>query len=413
MRITIIGNDLRTIALAKILLTEGNEVSAIPGLSNTKLEGLLSIPLSISELAEPAWKQVRHVNEILDLIDQLKPDLVVCLHVESSDVGLVDALIAQSKGSYLVFGVHQKASLLETSKAYGISIASASGLNIPSTEIVYEKDKWKWLNQQDYSERNLVVKANGLAGGRGTIFTRNVNELKSAFSQILDGDIIVQERVIGYEIALSILCHKGSILPLNVNFEYKREYDGDLGFNTPGMGTVARSIHDLTSCIKLLKDLPAALDALNYHGALDVSFIIDPKRNRAFFLEFTTRFGDPELSSEILLLKGVTALLCSKAFDRSSNVYFNENRWAIGVCAKGNDHGLLQSELNCTHDFMKKGSTTESCFSVAGKSFNLIHKKVYENLNMSVKSGSVFRKDIGHDALLRFNAFTSFLEILE
>jgi phosphoribosylamine-glycine ligase len=413
MRIAIIGNDLRTIALAKILLTEGNEVFAIPGLSSTKLEGLSSIPLLIPGSAEPAWQQVRHVNEILRLVDQLKPDLVVCLHVESSDVGLVDALMDQSKGGYLVFGVHQKASLLETSKVYGISIASSSGLNIPSTEIIHEKDKWQWLNQQAPSETNLVVKADGLAGGRGTIFTRNISELRSAFSQILDGNILVQERVIGYEVALSILCHGRSILPLNVNFEYKREYDGDLGSNTPGMGTVARSVDDLTCCAKLLKDLPIALDSLNYHGPLDISFIIDPKRNKAFFLEFTTRFGDPELSSEILLLKNITALLCNKSFDKGSNFYFNENSWAIGVCAKGHDHGSLPSGLDCTHDFIKKESITESCFSVAGKSFNLIHKKVYEHLNQSVKPGSSFRKDIGHDALLRFDAFKSFLEISE
>jgi phosphoribosylamine-glycine ligase len=286
MRIAIIGNDLRTIALARILLAEGNEVLAIPGFPNMKFQGLLSIPLSIPASAEPEWQQVRHVNEILNLVDQLKPDLVICLHVESSDVGLVDALIAQSRGSYLVFGVHQKASFLETSKAYGISIASASGLDIPSTEVVYEKDRWQWLSHQVLSERNLVVKANGLAGGRGTIFTRNISELRSAFSQIPDGDIIVQERVIGYEVALSVLCHKGSILPLNVNFEYKREYDGDLGSNTPGMGTVARSVNDLNLCIKLLKDLPVALDALNYHGPLDISFIIDPKQNKGSMSSF-------------------------------------------------------------------------------------------------------------------------------
>jgi phosphoribosylamine---glycine ligase len=410
MKIVIVGNDLRTIALARVLLAEGHEVLAIPGFFETKLKGLLSIPLPTTYKEEPAWQQIRRVSEILSLVNQLKPDLVVCLHVESSDVGLIDALTSQSKGDYLVFGVNKKASQLETSKAYGISVAHSSGLAIPSTEIISQENREQWLQKQSFDKRNLVVKANGLAGGCGSIFTENFDQLKSAFLKMPNGEIIVQEKLVGYEVALSLLCHPKNILPLNINFEYKREYENDLGLNTPGMGTVARSTHDLTFCIKILKDLPIALEALNYIGPLDINFIIAPEQQKAFFLEFTTRFGDPELSSEILMLKNVTSLLCNPNVNNINPHYWNGKVWAMGVIATGNYHNQLQSKPFFTHDSIVINSTIKSCFSAAGKDLRKVRLNVYDKLHNSIRSDSYYRKDIGHDALLRFNVFKSFLE---
>ncbi len=398
MRIVIVGSDLRTIALARVLLTEGHEVLAIPGFLETKLQGLLSIQLPTTDMEEPAWQQIRRVSEILNLVNQLKPDLVVCLHVESSDVGLVDALISQSKGNYLVFGVNQKASHLETSKAYGISIARASGLSVPSTEIVRERERQQWLLQQEtLPERRLVIKADGLAGGRGTLFANNATELLVAFQTLSEGDVIVQEYIEGQEVALSLMCQGRNIVLLNVNFEFKRAFDGDIGPNTPGMGTVARNSFDLTHSLCFLETLPEVLESLGYAGPLDVSFMVDSQRHKPVFLEFTARFGDPELSSEILLLKNVDKLLFSVASGTKANVTFRPELWAVGVVARGGTHIMVQKTENFTHDFIVGVNGTQSCFSGVGYSLSKTIKKVYRHLYSSVSVDTKFRKDIGNN----------------
>jgi phosphoribosylamine-glycine ligase len=413
MKIAIVGNDLRTIALARVLLAEGHEVLAIPGFLETKFQGLLSIPLPIKDIEEPAWRQICRVNEILNLVNRLQPDLVVCLHVESSDVGLVDALNSQSRGNYLVFGVNQKASQLETSKAYGISVARASGLSVPSTEIVANHNREKWLLQQRVlPDRTLVIKADGLAGGRGTLFVNNTNELLSAFHTLPKGDVIVQEYVTGQEIALSLICQGRNILILNANFEFKRAFDGDVGPNTPGMGTVARNAFDLAHALCLLEGLPEVLESLNYSGPLDISFIVNSQEQKPVFLEFTARFGDPEFSSEILLLDNVDQLLVSIASGAKPSVTFKPEFWALGVVAKGGNHIKIDEEKNFTHDFIMGIDGIESCYSTAGFSISNVINKAYKYLEMSVSTESIFRRDIGYNVPSRWRAFQNLLKFI-
>ncbi|MBD2180588.1 ATP-grasp domain-containing protein [Planktothrix sp. FACHB-1355] len=412
MRIVIVGNDLRTIALARVLLAEGHEVLAVPGFLETKLKGLLSIPLPIRYKEEPAWQQIRRVSEILNLVNQLKPDLVVCLHVESSDVGLVDALIYQSKGNYLVFGVNQKASQLETSKAYGISIARASGLSVPSTEIVRDRDRQQWLlQQQTLPNRRLVIKADGLAGGRGTLFANNATELLAAFQALSEGDVIVQEYIEGQEVALSLMCQGRNIVLLNVNFEFKRAFDGDRGPNTPGMGTVARNAFDLRHSLCFLEALPQVLESLGYCGPLDVNFMVDSQRHKPVFLEFTARFGDPELSSEILLLKNVDRLLFSVASGIKPKIIFRPELWGVGVVARGGTHILVDEDENFTHDFRVNTGGMESCFSGVGYSISRTIKKVYRYLYSSVSLETKFRKDVGQNVSSRWKLLQQILNI--
>ncbi len=406
MKIVIVGNDLRTIALARVLLTEGHEVIAIPGFPETNVQGLLSNRFLVT-LEEPDWQQVRRVEDILKLVNQIKPDLVVCLHVESSDVGLIDALIYQSKGNYLVFGVNQEASQLETSKAYGISIARASGLSVPSTEIVQWNNRKKWMREQQMlPNRRLVIKADGLAGGRGTLFTDNATDILSVFQTLPKGDVIVQEYIEGQEVALSLMCQGRNIKLLNINFESKRAFDGDIGPNTPRMGTVARNAFNFIDCLHILETLPEALENMSYSGPLDISFIINPKRNKPVFLEFTTRFGDPELSSEILLLKNVDKLLLSISSGKKPKIEFRPELWAVGVVAKDGIRTMNQEEQICTHDI----NGMQSCFSSIGHSLSKTIKNVYRHLYSSVSMDTNFRKDIGCNINERLSAFYQLLE---
>ncbi len=405
MRIVIVGNDLRTVALSRVLIAEGHEVIAIPGLVECSIPGLISRPLRRTRSDEPLWQQVRHVDEIVDTVNHLTPHLVVCLHVESSDAGLVDALIERPKG-FQVFGVRREACRIETSKEYGYSIAQASGLAVPASQIIRSCNRYKVSDQNiRFPQWPLVIKADGLAGGHGTVIAQNSAELLSAFESLPAGDLLIQEYVPGHEFALSLMCQGRHVTVLNVNFEFKRAYDRDRGPNTPGMGTVARNGIDVGSATHMLGRLPDVLESIGYCGPLDISFMLDPSKEKPVFLEFTARFGDPELSSEILLLNDVSELLSNVAQGVESIISFRPHLWAVGVVAKGGSHRQMDCEEEITHDTMLIPKGNESCFSGVGNSLDSVLRRTYSILKKSVSSETIFRSDIGHNALSRWEWF--------
>lgn len=411
MKIVIVGNDLRTIALAKKLLAEGHSVAAVPGCQRGHLPGLISVPLPDEKRYEFAWQQVRRIGDLIVEVEKLNPDLVVCLHIESSDAGLVDALLAHAGRRYPVFGVSRESSRLETSKIYGLSIAQQSALRVPVTEIVRQHERDQWIARQ-YSlpNRKLVVKADGLAGGRGTMFVNSGAELESAFKSSQEGDLLIQEHVHGQEVALSLMCVGNRVELLNVNFEYKRAHDGDTGPNTPGMGTVARNGVDLGWAKAVLKGLPESLRALGYVGPLDVSFILDEVRREPVFMEFTARFGDPELSSELLLMNNVSQLLTDVASGVNFKVDFKPYKWAAGVIARGGAHPGVseESQESFSQESIDEAGGSYTCFSAAGDSLQLTLKRVYEAIKNTASPESIWRSDIGHDTQLRWQSFKNY-----
>ena len=133
--------------------------------------------------------------------------------------------------------------------------------------------------------------------------------------------------------------------------------------------------------------------------------IIDKDCKNAYFLEFTTRFGDPELSSELLLLNNVSKLLFDMAGNNSPKVKFNNCLWSIGIVAKGGNQKTLRDRLGFTHDFIETNYGIESCYSVAGRDFKKVINRAYKKLNNSISDDSIYRKDIGYDVFSRLKAF--------
>lgn len=406
MNITIVGNDLRTVALAKRLLKEGHRVSAVPGFTRSLLPRLESVPLEPGGDEGPLWQQVRRVDDILRVVRRLQPDLVVCPHVESSDAGLIDELKEGEAGECSVFGVSRGPSRIETSKAYGLSVARACGLRTPETEVVpdaYRRERA--LRDTSYLNKPLVVKADGLAGGRGTLLTRTREEFASALELLPPGDVLIQEYVYGQELALSLLCSGRDVTILNVNFEYKRAGDGDVGENTPGMGTLARSGAGLQHALVLLKNIKTILCALDYVGPVDISFMFDEVRREPVFLEFTARFGDPELSSELLLVDDLARLLTDVASGVEHEIAFRALPWAAGVVVRGGVHVLAESTETFSHDSMWSGGEMESCYSATGSSPARAIDEIYSKIRNSVSPKAVYRSDIGYDVGVRWQAF--------
>ena len=130
--------------------------------------------------------------------------------------------------------------------------------------------------------------------------------------------------------------------------------------------------------------------------------MLDSQRHKPVFLEFTARFGDPELSSEILLLKNVDQLLFSVASGTKPKITFRSELWGVGVVARGGAHILVPEDENFTHDFMIGTDGMESCFSGDGYSLSKTIKNVYRYLYSSVSLEARFRKDVGQNVILRW-----------
>ena len=370
MRFVIAGNDLRSVALARVLRREGHDV--------------VVVPRARARPGEEKWQAVRATG-LVDEVIAAEPEAVVCLHVESSDAGIVDRL-REALPRLPVFGVSAAAARVETSRAFGLEIAQAAGLRVP---------------RSDSPPRfPCVVKYCGLLGGRGSRFASNRAELERALRELPPGDVIVQEFIGGDELALSLLVTSGDARLLNVNFEYKRRFDGDRGENTYGMGTVARNAAGLPFPHALLDGTVAALQSIGYCGPVDINFIVDPETGQATFLELTARFGDPELSSEILLLDGVGEMLLSVARDGPIAVRARKDVWAMGVVATG---GRAADHAGVVVDRFDDASTDDLYFSAAGDSLESVRVSIARAIARS--GASPYRSDIGHDAERRWRTY--------
>lgn len=379
----IVGGDVRCSALARALVREGHRAAIIPGPPD-----------------RPLWQAMRETGAIVDAVRRAAPDVVVCLHVESSEAGVVDALRA-ALPEMLVFGVDAAAARLETSKLYGLRVAEAAGLHVPASVHVPAGTRADWLREH-VPAGPRVVKYDGLWGGRGTIVAPDEPALRAAFESLPPGDLVVQEYVHGFEVALSLLCTGAGIALLDVNFEYKRELDGDRGGNTPGMGTVARAAAGLPlPCFA--QGLPEQLHRIGYRGPLDVSFMVDPDAGRAVFLEFTARFGDPELCSELLLIDDVSGLLLSVARNAPIVLRRTAAEWAVALVAVG---GILRGTppAPVALESMTGDAGLWSVLAAAGAELQDVRHVLYSAAG-SVLDGARYRKDIGHDAEARLAAF--------
>lgn len=412
----LIGNDHRALALGRALRHEGHCVHVIPGFKVAVRPALAQVPFAFGP--GPDWEQVQDINQIESAVISLDPDLVVCLHVESSEVGLVDRLgrLAEKRGSrFKVFGVPREAARVETSKAFGLDVARRAGLCVPESELIPAGARDQWLpHGAPWKGRKLVLKADGLAGGRGTVIVQSEDEAVEALRTLPPGDVIAQEWICGEEVALSLLCKGRDIAVLNINFEYKREQDGDLGPNTPGMGTVARAARSSAEIRPLLRELPTVLERLCYRGPLDMSFMVDLSRGELVFLEFTARFGDPELSSEILLLDEIGELLAANAWGCPPQIRYSSYQWAGGVVARGGVHHVAQTSLSSgfarTHEHMWVDGEHFSCFSAAGAELGATLDAVYRDVRSSVSACARYRTDIGYNVDRRLAAMASLIQ---
>jgi phosphoribosylamine--glycine ligase len=235
---------------------------------------------------------------IVDAAARERADLVVVGPEAPLVAGIADRL---DEAGVACFGPRGAAAALEGSKALCKEVMEAAGVPTAAYRVVTEVEQ----GLAAIPGYPVVIKADGLAAGKGVIIAQDEREARDALEMLLverrfgTERVVVEEYLAGYEISLLALCDGHSALPLASAQDYKRIFDGDRGPNTGGMGSYSPvGAVDDTGAIELARVVhQPVLDELTrrgtpFHGVLYAGLMMTEAGPRV--LEFNVRFGDPE-----------------------------------------------------------------------------------------------------------------------
>lgn len=336
VKVLLIGGGAREHALAwKLVQSE-------------KLTKLYAAPGNpgIAEIAECVDIGATDIDRLVDFAVDEKIEFVVVGPEDPLCMGIVDRL---SDKGIKAFGPHKKAARLEGSKAFSKEFMLRH--DIPTAKYGRFDDVAKAVAALPGFGLPVVIKADGLAAGKGVIIALTATEAVEAIKDMLVGNsfgeagniVVIEEFLTGIEASELCFVDGQTIVSLESAQDYKRAYDGDLGLNTGGMGTyspsrlytdeIKKTINDkvLQPFIKGLK-----ADGLEYQGLVFIGLILKDGQPKVF--EFNTRFGDPETQSLMVRLENDLLDIMLKTVDQQLdqvNLTWSEQAAVTLVMAAG------------------------------------------------------------------------------
>jgi len=247
-----------------------------------------------------------NVVEVVSMCQQHRIDFVVVGPETALAVGVVDAL---EKANIAVFGPTKAAARLETSKGYCREFANRYAIPSPqSAQFAGDNAVTAAREWADAQSFELVVKADGLAGGKGVVVPETINERNDAIVTLAKaGPIVLEERLVGTEVSVLVFTDGVTVRAMPPACDHKRIGEGDIGLNTGGMGVVAPT----STCSPEMVDqivaqlIQPAIDGLRqegirYVGVLYAGVMLTDAGPK--LIEFNCRFGDPEAEALLPLL---------------------------------------------------------------------------------------------------------------
>ncbi len=302
MKILVIGGGGREHAVCK-KLSESKDVTQIlcaPGNA-----GIVQVARCIPEV------KATDVEGIVALAKKEKVDFVCVTPDDPLALGCVDRL---EEEGIPAFGPTAYAAQMEASKIFSKNLMRKYGIPTAKCEIFTEMDKA--LAYLDTQEAPIVVKADGLALGKGVVVASTIEEAKNAVIEMMEGGkfgksgarVLIEECMVGREVTVLCFCDGKTIRPMPASQDHKRVFDGDKGPNTGGMGAFAPSplyteeIAERTEKEILLPTLNAMnSEGFTFKGVLYVGLMLTKDGPKV--VEYNARFGDPETQVVLPLLE--------------------------------------------------------------------------------------------------------------
>ena len=418
MKILIIGNGGREHALTWAISQNPRctKIYCSPGNAGT------------AELATNIYIDITSNNKILETCLEYAIDMVVVGPEKQFEQGLTNVLIEKN---ILVFGPTKEASLLETSKSFTKNMCRHK--NIPSGKYEIfstEADAQIFLRGQ---QAPYVIKADGLAAGKGVLVSSDIEECFQFISSIFKGKVgteknkvIIEEYLEGQEMSVFFAIDKNTIKFIGSAQDYKRAFDNDLGPNTGGMGAFSPSLllteKNLDKIVnKIVKPTIEYMKEIGteFSGILYAGLILNNGEPK--LIEYNVRFGDPECQALCMRLGAqILDIYFSGAKNELSNLSINEaddSAITVIVAEKGyptkpksgcelNDifNTKYENALKIFHagtylenNFLRNSGGRIFSFTVRAKNLESARAIVYRQLNEIENKNIFYRTDIGRN----------------
>ena len=414
MNIAIIGSGGREDAICRKLKEskKANNIYCIPGNAGTEK---IATNLDINFL---------NFKLLLKNIKRYKIELVVVGPEEPLVKGIVNFL---EKNKIKVFGPNKFASQLEGSKAFMKSICKK--YKIPTANFKICRSKKDFKNSIDEFNLPVVVKADGLAAGKGVVICKSKKKAFEVSKEIFNGKfksskkVVLEEFLKGEEASYFLIVDKNSFLRFGTAQDHKKVYEREKGPNTGGMGAYSPApIIDKDLEKKILRKIVRpTLRALKdnkqfYRGFLYVGLMI--KKKEPYLIEYNVRMGDPEC--QVILPRLKTDLLKIIFYSLKNQLkklklnWENKKCMTIVLCSKGYPGNYAKGKIinlkqikdkkelfilhagtkNINGTILSSGGRVLNIVS-KGKSFIKIRKTIIKLIKEISWSGGFYRKDIG------------------
>jgi phosphoribosylamine--glycine ligase len=421
MKVLVVGSGGREHALAW-QCANFDEVEAVfvaPGNAGSALEDKIS--------------NIEIDSEDIDGLIAFAKERSIDITIVGPEAPLVLGIVDEFRNSGLaIFGPTRSAAQLEGSKAFckdflhrnNIPTAFYQVFTEEAAAIMYVKEKGA----------PIVIKADGLAAGKGVIIANTEQEAYDAIHDMLKGNrfgdagsrVVIEEFLVGEEASFIVMVDGKNILPMATSQDHKARDNGDKGPNTGGMGAyspapiVSQAIFDdvMKTVIRTTVDGMAA-EGMPYTGFLYAGLMIDDK-GKAKVLEYNCRFGDPETQPIMMRLQSNLAKLCLAASDGKLDEVTIEwdERACLGVvlAAKGYPDDYQKSEIinlpentanakvfhagtKLYKDNVVSNGGRVLCATALGEDIKQAQTNAYVLLEQIDWKGSYYRTDIGFKAL--------------
>ncbi len=427
MKILIVGSGGREHALAwKVAQSPlASEIFVAPGNGGT------------SQVAKNVAIKETEIDALIEFAQKQSIGLVIVGPEVPLSLGLVDAM---EKVNIPCFGPTKACATLEASKAFAKEIMLAA--NVPTASSETFTNLQAALDYVEKKKAPLVIKADGLAAGKGVIIGQNMEEIIEALNSMFGGafgeagsKVVIEDFLVGEEASLFCLCDGETAIPFPSAQDHKTIGEGDVGLNTGGMGAYSPAPVLPDSEIERITDIvsrPILAEMKKrgtpFKGLLYAGLMLDG--DKVNVIEYNVRFGDPECQPLLMRLESdlVELLLASTQGNLAGKKLQFTSKSALGVvvAAKGYPEsypkgmeiqGIETAEradsMNETKVFhagtQEKDAKILSsggrvlCVTALGDDLKQAQDKAYQALDKITMENSYSRRDIGSKGLKRLN----------